>query len=144
MVLAGVVARPHGWVGLDLAGTRLGIALLSPVGEELGWRGYLLPRLDPDAHPLRASVIVGVAWCAWHIPYDGWPSAWMWLWLIALSIIFTQLWRASRRSLAVAVAAHLSIHFTRIFRIAEGTPLWAIAIVAAVAAVAALLPTIRR
>ncbi|MEJ2216900.1 MAG: CPBP family intramembrane metalloprotease [Gemmatimonadota bacterium] len=40
-----------------------------PVGEELGWRGYLLPRLqDGWLGPLGASIVIGTVWGVWHLP----------------------------------------------------------------------------
>ncbi|MBX7254751.1 MAG: CPBP family intramembrane metalloprotease [Candidatus Hydrogenedentes bacterium] len=48
-------------------------------GEELGWRGYLLPRLMPLGKR-KAYLIVGVIWGLWHAPlilvgfnYPGYP-----------------------------------------------------------------------
>lgn len=37
-------------------------------GEELGWRGYLLPKLLPLGEP-RALVISGIIWGLWHVPF---------------------------------------------------------------------------
>jgi membrane protease YdiL (CAAX protease family) len=38
------------------------------VGEELGWRGFALPRLLAERSALAASLIVGVLWGVWHLP----------------------------------------------------------------------------
>ncbi len=38
-----------------------------PLAEELGWRGFLLPRLLSRYSPLLASTILGLTWAAWHI-----------------------------------------------------------------------------
>ncbi len=39
-----------------------------PLGEELGWRGYALPRLLTTFRPITASLILGVIWAVWHLP----------------------------------------------------------------------------
>jgi CAAX protease family protein len=39
-----------------------------PLGEEIGWRGYLLPKLLERRGPLVASLVVGVVWYLWHLP----------------------------------------------------------------------------
>jgi len=39
-----------------------------PIGEEIGWRGFLLPRLLESFSAVKASIIVGVVWWLWHLP----------------------------------------------------------------------------
>lgn len=39
-----------------------------PLGEELGWRGYLQVELNKRFSLLKASLIVGVIWAVWHLP----------------------------------------------------------------------------
>jgi membrane protease YdiL (CAAX protease family) len=39
-----------------------------PVGEEIGWRGFLLPELLRRTGPIRASLAVGLVWYLWHLP----------------------------------------------------------------------------
>jgi len=42
--------------------------MLFTFGEELGWRGYLLPRLSPLGG-VAAAISVGVIWGLWHAPF---------------------------------------------------------------------------
>ena len=43
------------------------LSAISATGEELGWRGYMLPRLI-DAQLPRPVLISGTVWAAWHLP----------------------------------------------------------------------------
>lgn len=45
----------------------LGAGLVGAVGEEIGWRGFLLPKLvsGGSRHPY---LVTGLVWAAWHLP----------------------------------------------------------------------------
>jgi hypothetical protein len=46
----------------------LNLLYTGPLCEELGWRGYALPRLLGQFNPLAASLILGIFWGVWHLP----------------------------------------------------------------------------
>lgn len=48
--------------------TLLTLRLISPVGEETGWTGFALPRLQEKFSPLLSAVILGGIWAIWHLP----------------------------------------------------------------------------
>jgi membrane protease YdiL (CAAX protease family) len=95
-----------------------------PLGEEPGWRGFALPRLQAVLSPLLASVVVGIGWAAWHLPlqlrgaYD--ESMGLGLWgvvtrfvsQVAVSVIFTWIFNRSGGSILVVVILHTSLNNT--------------------------------
>ena len=46
----------------------LSVSILLILGEEYGWRGYLLPELIRRHSPFVAATIVGIIWALWHAP----------------------------------------------------------------------------
>ena len=44
----------------------LPLFLLTNFGEEIGWRGYALPKLQERMNPLAASLVLGLVWAAFH------------------------------------------------------------------------------
>ena len=48
--------------------------LVNPIGEETGWTGFALPRLQKRFKPWQAAVILGVLWAIWHLPAFFVPS----------------------------------------------------------------------
>jgi uncharacterized protein len=96
--------------------TLLLLALTDGLGEELGWRGYLLPRLLARYQAVIASLILGVIWWLWHLPLvwttgaaiEGQP---LWLLLadlLAKSLIFTFVFLGTRGSVLIAILLHAS------------------------------------
>lgn len=102
------------------------------VGEELGWRGYALPRLLATRTPLQASLILGVFWALWHLPnflfpIPGVPPLGPFpviaAWIIAETFLFTWLYLHSKGSVLIATLFHASINaFT--FEGMESTEKW--------------------
>jgi uncharacterized protein len=80
-----------------------------PSAEELGWRGFLLPRLLSHYSPFLGSVILGVVWAAWHINMFSSPLsslAWFTASAVALSILMTVLCLHTRGSVLLAIVMH--------------------------------------
>lgn len=44
-----------------------------PLAEDIGWRGYILPKLREHMPALHASLIIGVIWAIWHLPFFIFP-----------------------------------------------------------------------
>ncbi len=44
------------------------VALLQGGNEELGWRGFALPRMQDRFSPVRATLLLGGVWALWHLP----------------------------------------------------------------------------
>lgn len=94
------------------------INLVFTLGEELGWRGFLLPRLLPLGQ-WKALLITGLVWGVWHAPaiaqghnYPDHPLLGIWLmtgFCVLLGIIIGWLYLRSR-SPWVAAVAHGSIN----------------------------------
>lgn len=79
------------------------------VGEELGWRGWLLPTLSMNRSFLRATASTGLAWAIWHLPvfFAGFSMAVSFAVLVAsLSIAFSWLWHRTGGSTGVVALAH--------------------------------------
>jgi len=85
-----------------------------PLGEELGWRGFALPRLLENRSALSAGVILGVIWGVWHLPafiLAGTPQNNMsfplfMIGIVALSVLMTWAYKGTSGSVLAAVLIH--------------------------------------
>jgi hypothetical protein len=64
----GVPVKIQNWAHLYLSLLPALVVDPGPLGEELGWRGFALPRMLERWSPLRASLILGLIWGLWHLP----------------------------------------------------------------------------
>jgi membrane protease YdiL (CAAX protease family) len=112
-------------------------AIKGPV-EEFGWRGLALPLLQQKFTPLLAGLILGVIWGFWHLPafllsgteQSEWAFAPFFLGCIALSVIVTQLFNASRGSILLPAVFHFTL-MNPVFPDAEPYDTWLLIAVAA-------------
>jgi membrane protease YdiL (CAAX protease family) len=105
-----------GFVSKAVLGTLLGV--LFTFGEELGWSGYLTPKLLKVKSILATSLIVGIIWSVWHYPaiiggvYGVGTPLWISLPAFTLSFIGVSLIRtvlvSKSKSLWVGVILHSS------------------------------------
>jgi len=103
--------------------------------EELGWRGYALPRLLARRSPLISALIIGVAHGTLHLGLgqaDGRPLLPTFLSPLAMSFVWTWLLLQTRGSLTMAILYHFAIDYVPQFFLQDLTVpqgLWAQTIV---------------
>lgn len=91
-----------------------------PLGEELGWRGYALPRLLSRWGPAVSGLIIGLVWTLWHVPamlFSGIVGVslaglgWYALGTVGLSWLMTWLFMRTNGSVLIAgVIPHFVIN----------------------------------
>ena len=88
--------------------------LFVALGEEVGWRGYALPRLQARYHALVSSVILGALWALWHLPqffnpatlYSDLPFALFLAYLIPFAVLITWIFNSTGGSVLMAMLVH--------------------------------------
>lgn len=88
-----------------------------PLQEEFGWRGYATVRLQEKYNALVASIIVGIAWAAWHLPlfliprqeaYYNQPIWGIFVADILISVLLTWVFNNTKKSLFAVMLFHAS------------------------------------
>jgi membrane protease YdiL (CAAX protease family) len=115
----GALAYERLWPGIVTGYLpRFAVTLLTagPVQEELGWRGFALPRLQPLLGPAAGTAVLGAVWAAWHLPnvvFHGWDAATTALFLLATTLTafaYTWLVNHARGSVLLAMLLHAGIN----------------------------------
>lgn len=98
------------------------ISGVGPLGEELGWRGFMLPRLLKRHGDFSSSVIIGLIWALWHLPvflFPEWrgeipialPILLYSFGTIAIAVVMTKLYHWSRGSVLIAILFHGIVNY---------------------------------
>jgi hypothetical protein len=96
--------------------------LSTPVqaGEEIGWRGYALPRMAAQLGLAQASVVLGLIWACWHLPFffipgidkSGQSFPVYLLQVTALSVVSAWLYWRTHASLLLVMLLHSAVNQT--------------------------------
>lgn len=89
------------------------------IGEEMGWRGFALPRIQSGTNALTASTLITCLWALWHLPLFFYRQGYMDMniaaitgWFFSLltgSILLTWLYNSSRGSILICALFHSSV-----------------------------------
>jgi membrane protease YdiL (CAAX protease family) len=134
---------PSPRVTLGLAGVVLAefvrvLFLGGPIEEELGWRGFALPRLQQHRNALDASILLGLVWRLWHLPLyfvlgtgqsemlsagtsPAFAIGGFIGWTIGLSVLFTWLFNQTGGSLIVVILFHAAVNLAAFLPTAVGS-----------------------
>ena len=121
-----LIGGPALSLGMPLLGVAVYLAFHifpgSALGEEIGWRGYVLPRLQSRMSALSASLFLAPIWALWHLPL--WVAGWLQgdpfrtpslyaafvASAFALSVILTWVYNSTGGSLLMVVLLHATVN----------------------------------
>jgi membrane protease YdiL (CAAX protease family) len=94
------------------------------VFEEIGWRGYALPKLQEKFNPITSTIILAFGWGFWHIPmfFYRFSIDMLFGWFYGLflgTIIITFIYNSTRKSTFATILFHISNNICWVFNIAE-------------------------
>lgn len=129
----GLVAADGGpWTYPPENAQRVAAMIIAPIGEEIGWRGFALPRLQARFSRLNAAIILGFAWGFWHLMMylmaDISPSILIAsiLFLVPGSVLYSWIYNRSCGSALMAILIHMGTHLNNPNQVLSGTttPFW--------------------
>ena len=111
----------EGWIGALPVILLINIFLGGPLAEDIGWRGYILPKLRERMNALNASLLIGIIWAIWHIPFfvfREWhavvgnvPFLWFALLTTSWSVLFGWVY-VNTESILMPILFHAAINTT--------------------------------
>lgn len=109
------IALPNAAAWRELPERFIFIFLFIGLGEEPGWRGFALPRLQERHSPLIASLILAPIWALWHLPLMGneFPAAVVPAFLMSLlggTLIQTWLFNRTKGSVFAQMLFHAAVN----------------------------------
>lgn len=109
----------------------LAALVVNVFGEEAGWRGYALPRLQERFGPLRGTLVLSAGWALWHAPmffvlasYRGFSPLTLpgfFIGLAAGALVLTALYNHTDGSVLVCAVWHGSYNLAAATAAADGT-----------------------
>ncbi len=88
------------------------VFIVTSLGEEPGWRGFALPRLQERQGPLLGTAALGALWAAWHLPnllFGRWTIASSALFLVGIAasaFLYTWVYNRTGGSVLLAMLLH--------------------------------------
>jgi membrane protease YdiL (CAAX protease family) len=104
------------------------VFFIAAVGEEVGWQGYAIDPLQERWNALKASVILGTVWAAWHIvPFLQMNRTPAWiagqcLMMVVARILYVWLYNNTARSVFAVIVFHAMHNVTTVLLTGYGWP----------------------
>jgi uncharacterized protein len=118
-VATGIEFEPKFWGWAWVAQILVMQILIAGLGEEFGWRGFALQRLQHIMTPFRATLVIAFFHLLWHAPtywlgqgMHNVPAIWAVFFLLPWTVLFTWAYNKSRGSIMVSVFFHATMGAT--------------------------------
>jgi len=110
------------WLGMG--GVLVSTIVIVGLFEEVGWRGFALPRLQRRLDAVWAALVLGVIWAFWHLPElisdrGQRPPLQFLVWILAQSVILAWLYNSTDGSLPMVIICHAAINTAGRFMLPE-------------------------